>query len=88
MSENHHRYFFGSTPEMPWKKPRDLWALVAKTAVDGWEANERRYVDMDEYQRLLRAYPNNWVFEGVKHASEKSGAIQEDVRSGERGEDF
>ena len=86
MSET-HKYFFGQTPQMPWKKDTDYWGLRAKEGVEGWEPGERRYVLMDEYQMLIRKYPNNWEYEGVKHASRQQITVQKDVHSGKRGED-
>jgi hypothetical protein len=71
MGEQNHKYFFGNHPQMPWKKETDYWGLRAKEGVEGWEPGERRYVLMDEYQELIRKYPDNWEYEGIKHASEK-----------------
>jgi hypothetical protein len=48
---------------MPWKNDADYWGLIAKEGVEGWEPGERRFVLMEEYQRLIRKYPNNWEFE-------------------------
>jgi hypothetical protein len=65
MSET-HKYFFGQHPAMPWKQ--DLWAVVANKSVDGWEAGERRFITMDEYQRLIRLHKDTFVLDGVKES--------------------
>jgi hypothetical protein len=83
-----HKYFFGSQPQMPWKNDADYWGLIAKEGVEGWEPGERRFVLMDEYQRLIRKYPDNWEYEGVKNASRQQEPVQEDVHSGKRRKDF
>lgn len=33
MGEDGHKYFFGSMPEMPWKKEKDLEVLKAEAAL-------------------------------------------------------
>jgi hypothetical protein len=87
--EQSHRYFFGNHPQMPWKNDADYWGLIAKEGVEGWEPGERRFVLMEEYQRLIRKYPNNWIYEGIKDVtSEIEKPIQEDVHSGKRRKDF
>lgn len=65
--------FFGQMPEMPWKTT--LWAVKSIHAVGGWEVNERRFISMDEYQKLIREYKDNFILDGEYHAGNLEGSV-------------